>query len=185
MEAFQLTRTTTKRLRFDSGQGHMALALCSSLSCYVSLLQKSAFYKGCRTRRTRLKRWVVMESCFLPSVCLSSSSGHPCLDMEASSPTLKLFANLRPPTSLKTHNNFLPTLCSPSVHLTTLGSRLSVKNDRKLNAKYVEVALSAAFYPLLPMQSFVGRERSRLRRFSSQIADGTWRKRHMSSAWDG
>ena len=45
--------------------------------------------------------------------------------------------------------------------------------------------LSAAFYPILPMESFVRRECSRLTRFSSEVADETRRERHASLAREG
>ena len=45
--------------------------------------------------------------------------------------------------------------------------------------------LSAAFYPILPIQSFLRRDCSRLTRFSSEVADETRRERHVSLAREG
>ena len=63
--------------------------------------------------------------------------------------------------------------------------RESVKNDRKTEREAVRSFFSAAFYPILPIQSFVRRECSRLTRFSSEIADETRRERHVSLAREG
>ena len=55
------------------------------------------------------------------------------------------------------------------------------KNRTRGSSKF----LSAAFYPILPIQSFVRRECSRLTRFSSEVADETRRERHVILAREG
>ena len=55
------------------------------------------------------------------------------------------------------------------------------KNRARGSSKF----LSAAFYPTLPIQSFVRRECSRVTRFSTEVADETRRERHVSLAREG
>ena len=92
-----------------------------------------------------------------------------------------------PPTSHRTQNNLPQTLCSPSFEVSTLRPRASVKNNRKLNVKYVEVLVSHCVLSDTFDAKFCGGGGgySPLNRFSLEVADETRRERRLSLAREG
>ena len=106
---------------------------------------------------------------------LSCGAGHPLWSAANDRVSACVDQNKKYTKHLDPELSFLP---SPSV------LREHEERQKKLNSRWYDLA---TFYPLLPLQSFVMREYSRLtcKWFPSEAADGMWRKRHVSLASEG